>query len=195
MTLPVAFTAFCHFWGGGRSTYQALKQLFFFFSLLCFSGSLFQEYSRDMENAYAVYCNGYTRSASLLQSYQETPPINEKIQEVLQILQWVPLLALYAAKYIAMVELKDVNVHCCFLNIQIFKASLLFGAPLPPRPSLPKPDYRSTPYNNIFFLYNASLLPVKCLLKSNPPQITFQRVTLVWTNPKSVDRVMFWLRC
>lgn len=50
-------------------------------------GSLFQEYSRDMENAYAVYCNGYTRSTSLLQSYQETPSINEKIQEVLEILQ------------------------------------------------------------------------------------------------------------
>lgn len=49
-------------------------------------GSLFLEYSRDMENAYAVYCNGFTRSASLLQSYQETP-INEKFKEVLQILQ------------------------------------------------------------------------------------------------------------
>ncbi|CAI9573796.1 unnamed protein product [Staurois parvus] len=53
---------------------------------LCRIGSLFQEYSRDMENAYAVYCNGFTRSASLLQSYQETP-INEKLQEILQIVQ------------------------------------------------------------------------------------------------------------
>lgn len=134
------------FWGGGRSTYQALKPLSFFFS-----GSLFQEYSRDMENAYAVYCNGYTRSTSLLQSYQETPSINEKIQEVLEILQWVPLLALYAAKHIATVELKDVKVHCCFLN-KLFKASLFFVAPLPPRPSMPKIDYRSTPYNKGFFM-------------------------------------------
>ncbi|KAM5172624.1 rho guanine nucleotide exchange factor 37 [Mantella aurantiaca] len=53
---------------------------------ICRIGSLFQEYSRDMENAYAVYCNGYSRSASLLQSYQETH-INKKIQEVLQIVQ------------------------------------------------------------------------------------------------------------
>ncbi|XP_018408544.1 PREDICTED: rho guanine nucleotide exchange factor 37 [Nanorana parkeri] len=51
-------------------------------------GNLFHEYSADMENAYAVYCNGYTRSSTLLQSYQETP-IYEKIQEVLQIVQYM----------------------------------------------------------------------------------------------------------
>ncbi|KAG9490654.1 hypothetical protein GDO78_006135 [Eleutherodactylus coqui] len=34
-------------------------------------GSLFQEFSKDMENVYTVYCATYTRSTSLLQHYQE----------------------------------------------------------------------------------------------------------------------------
>ncbi|XP_056430722.1 rho guanine nucleotide exchange factor 37 [Hyla sarda] len=34
-------------------------------------GSLFQEFSKDMENVYTVYCSTYTRSTSLLQYYQE----------------------------------------------------------------------------------------------------------------------------
>ncbi|XP_068133229.1 LOW QUALITY PROTEIN: rho guanine nucleotide exchange factor 37 [Hyperolius riggenbachi] len=45
-------------------------------------GSLFQEFSSDMENEYAMYCYGYARALSLLQTYQETH-IHKKIQDVL----------------------------------------------------------------------------------------------------------------
>ncbi|KAM9313204.1 rho guanine nucleotide exchange factor 37 [Gastrophryne carolinensis] len=52
--------------------------------------SLFQEFSRDMENSYALYCYGYARSSSLLQSYQESH-VSEKIIEVLQTVpNWDP---------------------------------------------------------------------------------------------------------
>ncbi|XP_069828497.1 rho guanine nucleotide exchange factor 37 isoform X2 [Dendropsophus ebraccatus] len=46
--------------------------------LICI-GSLFQEYSKDMENVYTVYCSAYTRTTSLLQHYQETH-VGELIQ-------------------------------------------------------------------------------------------------------------------
>ncbi|XP_063784098.1 rho guanine nucleotide exchange factor 37 isoform X2 [Pseudophryne corroboree] len=45
-------------------------------------GNLFQEFSKDMENAYTIYCSGYTRAASLLKHYQETH-VAGKINDVL----------------------------------------------------------------------------------------------------------------
>ncbi|XP_053319331.1 rho guanine nucleotide exchange factor 37 [Spea bombifrons] len=45
-------------------------------------GYLFQEFSRDMENAYGQYCWAYQRTLSLLDHYKETH-VAEKIQQVL----------------------------------------------------------------------------------------------------------------
>ncbi|XP_073507441.1 rho guanine nucleotide exchange factor 37 [Phyllobates terribilis] len=45
-------------------------------------GSLFQEFSKDMETVYTVYCYTYTRSTSLLQHYQEIH-VTELIREAL----------------------------------------------------------------------------------------------------------------
>ncbi|XP_075065709.1 rho guanine nucleotide exchange factor 37 [Mixophyes fleayi] len=46
-------------------------------------GIIFQEFSKDMENAYSIYCSGNTRAVSLLQNYQETQ-VAEKILEILK---------------------------------------------------------------------------------------------------------------
>ncbi|XP_075712719.1 rho guanine nucleotide exchange factor 37 [Rhinoderma darwinii] len=46
-------------------------------------GSLFQEFSKDMENIYSLYCSTYTRSTSLLQHYQEIH-VAELIQEAMK---------------------------------------------------------------------------------------------------------------
>ncbi|KAM4037039.1 rho guanine nucleotide exchange factor 37 [Anomaloglossus baeobatrachus] len=45
-------------------------------------GSLFQEFSKDMETVYSVYCYTYSRSTSLLQHYQEIH-VTELIREAL----------------------------------------------------------------------------------------------------------------
>ncbi|XP_072002307.1 rho guanine nucleotide exchange factor 37 isoform X2 [Engystomops pustulosus] len=46
-------------------------------------GSLFQEFSKDMENVYSLYCSTYTRSTSLLQHYQEMH-VGELIQDAVK---------------------------------------------------------------------------------------------------------------
>lgn len=52
-------------------------------SQLTLIGCLFQEFSKDMENVYTVYCSTYTRSISLLQQYQETH-VAELIQDAMK---------------------------------------------------------------------------------------------------------------